>query len=73
MKRELVAEVKSIDYETGLITRVACYKDEGYREPFYTVNVEDFYGCKEEFGHFNAYEFDDKQSALDYMYKRVRL
>lgn len=73
MKREMVAEAQSTSYETGLITLVTCYKDEGYREPFYTVNVEEFYDGREEFGRFDTQEFDDKQEALDYMADRIRL
>lgn len=73
MKREMVAEAQSINYETGLIILGTCYKDEGYREPFYTVNIEEFYDGREEFGRFNAYEFNEKQQALDYMADRIRL
>lgn len=73
MKREMVAEAQSINYETGLIILVTCYKDEGYREPFYTVNIEQFYDGEEEFGRFDAHEFEDRQEALDYMVNRVRL
>ena len=73
MKRETVAEAQSINYETGLIILGTCYKDDGYREPFYTVNIEEFYDGREEFGRFDAHEFDEKQQALDYMADRIRL
>nr|DAU71855.1 MAG TPA: hypothetical protein [Caudoviricetes sp.] len=73
MKREMVAEAQSINYETGLIILGTCYKDEGYREPFYTVNIEEFYDGREEFGRFHVHEFDEKQQALDYMTDRIRL
>lgn len=73
MTREMVAEAQSTSYETGLITLGTCYKDEGYREPFYTVNIEQFYDGEEEYGRFDAHEFDDKQQALDYMADRIRL
>lgn len=73
MKREMVAEAQSINYETGLIILGTCYKDEGYREPFWTVNIEEFYDGREEFGRFNTYEFNEKQQALDYMADRIRL
>lgn len=73
MRREMVAESQSTNYETGLIILGTCYKDDGYREPFYTVNIEEFYDGREEFGRFDAQEFDDKQEALCYMADRIRL